>query len=153
MKHVILDHSWKFSTEPFPAYRLFPPLSAGGKRDDHNGIVYLENGLIPVGTARPDWADAVLPLNQFKLCFKPGVGLNDRVFLQPGQDTSNRILAFLGISGKDGQWCSRHSETDAQILKECNTGKHFIAPYVGIVALFDLGQQVSFFYPGMERIL
>jgi hypothetical protein len=129
MKHVIIDNSWAFSDNPFPAYRC--ELIFGRNKKDFQ--------FLPVKDIIPN-EDGILPENKFKIIKTKE---KQTILIINQEDLTDRCLAFIGTKGGFRGYCQLLNETNANILKVCNAGNN-CESYISVIAVFELGQKVIF---------
>jgi hypothetical protein len=135
MKHFILDGSFPYSDDPFPAFR--------------SNLVYGRNKrdfeFLPTKVT-PD-EDGLLSENKFRLIKTRAKGT---LLIVPGEDSSNRALVFVGENEGFRGSCGLHDDTTATILKQCQAG-NATEGRISVIALMEMGQKLIFYSTGRRN--
>lgn len=135
MKHFILDNSFKYSEEPFPAFRS--ELVYGRNKRDFE--------FLPT-KVQPD-EEGILPEGEFRLIETKE---KKTLLVVPGADTTNRALVFVGESEGFRGSCGIHDDTTAKVLKRCHAG-NATGGRIEVVALLEVGQKLIFYSTGRRN--
>lgn len=132
MKSIIDPNSqWKFSTEPFPAYRI--SLVYGANKRSQQFIPIVEKSLVG--------EDGVLKENKFKLIITQE---KKTLLIVDEMENSSRCLWFGGVSGGFRDGCRvRQDKTTATILKTCQAGNN-CESRIEVAAIFAPNQKLIF---------
>jgi len=135
MKHVVFSSGWKFGTDPFPAYRA--ELVYGRNKRDREFLPVKD--IVPVKS--DETGESALPEGQFKVIRTKEKGT---ILVVPGEDKTNRVLLFAGISGGfRGGESVLEDGTTGMIIKVCSAG-NACESRTEIIAILEVGQAVVF---------
>lgn len=135
MKHIDMSGAWEFGDEPFPAYRC--SLVFGRNKRDRE--------FLPVKNIVPAKAEETgefaLPEGKFKVVKTKEKGT---ILVVPGEDKTNRVLLFAGISGgfRGGESVLENGTTGT-IIKICSAG-NACESRTEVIAILEPGQAVVF---------
>lgn len=135
MKHFNLDNSFKYSEEPFPAFRS--ELVYGRNKRDFE--------FLPTKVQPDD--EGLLPEGQFKLI---ETREKKTLLVVPGADTSNRALVFAGEGSGFRGGCGLHKDTTAKVLKQCQAG-NALRSKIEVAALLEADQKLIFWSDGRNN--
>lgn len=129
MKMIMASDVWRFSKEPFSAYRA--DLVFGANKSDHQ--------FLRVEGILPD-KDGILPTDQFRI-IRTSAG---EVVIAAGADSTERCLLFVHADGGvRGDVRLLPESTTAKILSECAAGNACDST-VAVAALMQEGEEVVF---------
>lgn len=136
MRHVNFSRNWKWSEEPFPAYRC--QLIYGGNK---RAMEFL-----PVKDVIPD--DSELPEGKFKVIKTKQKGT---IMVVPGTDDTPRCLGFVeAFAGYRGSCDIVDESTTATIIKKARM-HNACDGCTAVVAIFEPGQKVTFYTNGRRK--
>lgn len=134
MRHIILKSGWRYSEEPFPAFRV--EMSYGRNRHSRD--------FIAVSGVKPD-DDGLLPEGQFRLARSKKDG---SVLVIAGQDKSDRCLLFAGASGGfRGDVTLFDEVTTGKLLSVCSAG-NACESGIEVAVLLSVGESLAFHSTG-----
>lgn len=140
MKHINQSSTWKFGTEPFPAFRAI--LSYGLNKHDYEFLPVKD--VVPE-VVEPEVTLPTLPEGRFRVIKTKEKGT---ILVVPGEDNTNRCLLFVGcFGGFRGGVGVIADGTTGKILKECSAG-NACESFVTVIALLEVGQSVAFHSTG-----
>jgi hypothetical protein len=163
MRNIVLDNSFQFSTEPFPAFR--GELVFGRNKRDRSFItskvepikhftidehftttskneaeVYAQNNNLPLYSISEHM---LLPENKFRVIKTREKGT---IMIVPGEDTSNRALVFVGCEGgfRGGvSFIQNEKEKQANILKSMSA-QNACSSKIAVMAIFEENSTLAF---------
>lgn len=157
MKHLILSKFWAF--EPYPHPRYVCDLCFGKNKWD-KGFIFLKafypDNFTPfdptdikqkMAFGHLDHTKFTLPEGKFQLIKNK----DGQIWAIPGEDKSDRILAFLGCSsGFRGGISILRDHTTANILIEVSAG-NALESRVEVAAIFSPGDKIVFHSTGRRH--
>ncbi len=129
MRHIVLSREFRYSPDPFPAFRC--ELVFGRNKFDRS---FLPTKVEPVGLPPklPDW--------QFRLIKKE----KGTILIVPGEDQTNRALLFVGCQGGfRGGVDILSDSTTGQVIARCEA-RNALNSECQVIALLGPGQCVTF---------